>query len=327
METPSSCFNRLIDYLILVGPGQGITFEPIASNARGTNNKSSEGLNSWQNISTPAPSILRQFPSTDHDDFELASDVVYFCQPEGCCVELPEPKTHVFMLTNTETNIRTYGVCLSIPHLFQPRSKKKERLSLNGSSSISVIEPESICIQEWGVLSICILSHHPFFQFFAKCLKTLNHFMSNFGVSDVMWNALIGGSRSRSHSGMEQGFTSDKERTNGFCNNPSLIGEIENWINSLLVLPPPEFGGFGLEVELEVNPAVHLIYPTRNRLPLLDLHLHKVVLRIGVHMIIEVFKLVLSEQKVFWVGVTWGVVITLDWEDGHHSGVWPSLLI
>lgn len=33
---------------------------------------------------TQAPELLRRYPLTNHDDFPLPLDMVYFCQPEGC---------------------------------------------------------------------------------------------------------------------------------------------------------------------------------------------------------------------------------------------------
>lgn len=30
------------------------------------------------------PELLRRYPPTDHKDFPLPLDMVYFCQPEGC---------------------------------------------------------------------------------------------------------------------------------------------------------------------------------------------------------------------------------------------------
>jgi hypothetical protein len=263
METAGSSHgDKLVKYLILVGPRQSVTFEPLLGN--------SPLQQDWHNITTPAPAILRCYPPrSGHKD--LARDVVYFCQPEGCCIEHHGTKLHIFMLTDTETNIKTYGVCLTIPHLFDPPTTQS---SLDKKPAVEVVS-----IQEWGVLSICLLSRHPFFNFFAKCLKTLSRFMEHFGSNrHATWNELL---RSSPTSGSRSAFVAD----------------IEKWIYRLLELPVPVEGGCSLEVELEVEPEVMVGYPPKTKLPLFDLHLHQILQRVGVHTFIEIFKLVLSEQK------------------------------
>lgn len=310
MEVNSSC-ERLVDYLILVGPGRGVLFEQVTSveegsqkrRGRGSNNRHHQ-LHNWQNISTPVSSILHRFPSTDHEDFRLARDVSYFCQPEGCCVELLHSKSHVFMLTDTESNERTYGVCLTFPHLFDPNMDP----TVAAGSAHCSDGTETICIQEWGVLSVCILSHHPFFSFFAKCLKTLSHFVDNLGSGDLSWNALIQAQYETHASNAFQSacrteFGSHVEEKKERQNSPPIVSEVEEWIGNLLLLPAPGEGKgdievHGLEVELEVEPAFIVCYPPKNRLPLLDLPLHRIFQKVGVHLVLEIYKLVLSEQKV-----------------------------
>lgn len=291
METTSSApHNRLIDYLVLVGPGHSVTLEPVPPPG-GAKGCYEEPLQSWNNITTPVPSILRQFPPNNHPKCELPRDVVYFCQPEGCCIELCDPKTHVFMLTDTETNRRTFGVCLTIPHLFDPQPS-----TAKATSGFTKSEP--INIQEWGVLSICILSHHPFLNFFAKCLNTLSHFVEHFGSNELTWNEIL---RARSGSEVEPGVgvTARKGRASKRQRKKSMyIAEFEDWIGNLLRLPAPEPGQSVLGVELEVEPEVFVYYPPKNRLPLFDLHIHHMFQKVGVHLVIEIFKLVLSEQKV-----------------------------
>ncbi len=305
MNHPEAAYNRrLVDYLLLVGPSHSsVTFEPVAPPNGGTGGGgrgSSRGaknagppLQNWHNITTPTPTILRRFPPEDRPKNELITDVVYFCQPEGCCIELTKPKCHIFMLTDTETNDRTYGVCLTIPHLFDPQtSNEAPSSSKSGGDDLS-----SINIQEWGVLSLCILSHHPFFNFFAKCLKTLVHFMEHFGAKEQSWNELIHAAKSDSGSKTENSTAGVKAKSSEAWKS-TFVTEIEDWIGNLLDLPAPEIGRCGLEVELEVEPEVFVCYPPKNRLPFCDLHLHRMFQKVGVHTTIEIFKLVLSEQKV-----------------------------
>lgn len=271
--------NRLVDYLALVGPGRGVVFEKSLSESGGTVSFGSSlgGLTtgSWHKLSHPRPTILRKFPALEHKDFELASDIAYFCQPEGCCTNVTEPQTHVFLLTDTETNVQTYGVCLSLPHLFDPLLKAQD----HGEGQCGLTDSDSLCIQEWGVLSVCILSRHPFFTFFKKCLNTLAHFVEHFCGTELTWNALI----------ESQYWPHSQNRA---------VEEIEHWVEQLLTLRAPIPGENALEVELEVDPAVVVSYPPSNRLPVLELSVHRVFRRLGVCNVIDIYKLVLSEQKV-----------------------------
>ena len=322
MENTGSSQGRLVDYLILVGPGRGVVFEQVNSTPAGRERskeiKQRKRISDWQSISTPVSTILCQFPSTDHKDFELSSDVAYFCQPEGCCIELKEPQTHKFMLTDTESNVRTYGVCLTFPHLFDPNME-----STTAGSSLTTCTDvmDSICIQEWGVLSVCILSHHPFFTFFRKCLSSLSHFIDDLGIKGLTWNAMIHAQHNVSSSSTigsslgvpKPGHTSN---TKGRGENKiKVVAEVEDWIGNLLLLPSPGEGGNeevevqALEVELQIDPATMVCYPPKSHFPLLDLPLHQIILKMGIRLVLEIFKLVLSEQKVsFVLGVSVEVI-------------------
>ncbi|KAI8440248.1 hypothetical protein MSG28_001625 [Choristoneura fumiferana] len=55
---------RLVDYLTIVGAKPYTTGKGLAQ--------------------VQAPELLRRYPLTNHDDFPLPLDMVYFCQPEGC---------------------------------------------------------------------------------------------------------------------------------------------------------------------------------------------------------------------------------------------------
>ena len=266
----TSISERLVDYFLIIGPGRGVVF----NKPKGRKTSFGNRLNSWYKVSHPVPTILRRFPETDHKDSELPFDVTYFCQPNGCCADVREPRSHIFMLTDTETNIHTYGVCLSLPHLFG---------SLTSTQEAEVLNSDSICIQEWGVLSICILSRHPFFDFFEKSLNTLFHFVDHFCGKDFNWNTLI--QARYQPSGLHS-------------NTGNMVHEIEEWINGLISLKAPIPCESALEVELEVDPATVVCYPPSSRLPLLELSVHKMFQRLGVCNVLEIFKLVLSEQKV-----------------------------
>jgi hypothetical protein len=191
-------------------------------------------------------------------------------------VDLSEQRIHHFMLTDTESNQRTYGACLSFSHLFDPPRRGPE------GETCPVDSPESVCIQEWGVLSLCVLSHYPYFTFLQKALLSLHHFVEHFFGEDLTWNALI-------HGGVCEA-SGEGHRA---------VVEIEKWVGQLLTMRAPQQGQSALEVELEVDPAVTVSIPPANRLPLLDLSVCRLFQRLGVCCVLEIFKLVLGEQKVF----------------------------
>uniref|UniRef100_A0A671T4U7 MAP kinase-activating death domain protein n=1 Tax=Sinocyclocheilus anshuiensis TaxID=1608454 RepID=A0A671T4U7_9TELE len=86
------------------------------------------------------PQLLRRYPLEDHNDFPLAPDVVFFCQPEGCLsirqrrVSLRDDTSFVFTLTDKDSGITRYGICLNFYRSFQkghhrPRSEGKGKRS------------------------------------------------------------------------------------------------------------------------------------------------------------------------------------------------------
>lgn len=80
------------------------------------------------------PQLLRRYPLEDHHDFPLPPDVVFFCQPEGCLsirqrrVSLRDDSSFVFTLTDKDSGITRYGICVNFYRSFQrghhrPRDK------------------------------------------------------------------------------------------------------------------------------------------------------------------------------------------------------------
>ncbi|XP_063717640.1 MAP kinase-activating death domain protein-like isoform X3 [Symsagittifera roscoffensis] len=103
-ETVSHLCPRLVDYICFVG-------------ARYPNS----------NSVAQTPELLRRYPVTDHEDFHLPPDVVFFCQPEGCIsvsqkrVPLRDASSFVFTLTDKESGVIRYGICLNF---FRPFDRK-----------------------------------------------------------------------------------------------------------------------------------------------------------------------------------------------------------
>ncbi|VVC89144.1 unnamed protein product [Leptidea sinapis] len=94
---------RLVDYLTIVGA------RPYTSG---------KGLAPVQ-----APELLRRYPLTNHDDFPLPLDMVYFCQPEGCVsvaqrrqlsnMAARDTTSFVFTLTDKDSGKTRYGICVN----------------------------------------------------------------------------------------------------------------------------------------------------------------------------------------------------------------------
>ena len=267
--------SKLLDYVIVVGPSTELP-DQASNNSPELNPTPTPTLGDgeWDSIYKPRPSILRRFPEVDDPDFPLAHNVVYFCQPEGCVKERNREASHVFMLTNTETNVRTYGICLSFPHLIDPLARAQSR-------NWQYENEKSVSIQELGLLSICILSRYQCFRFFKNCLRTLIHFVESYCSSSLSWDLLI-------HSK----FSSNDDP------NYAAVREIERWIHNLLELPVPKDGIEILEVELEVDPALLVGFPPLSRLPLFDLSIYELFEMLDVHLVMEIFQLLLLEQKV-----------------------------
>ncbi|XP_074853385.1 MAP kinase-activating death domain protein isoform X16 [Carettochelys insculpta] len=98
---------QLLDYLVIVGARQ-----PSSDSVAQT------------------PELLRRYPLEDHADFPLPPDVVFFCQPEGCLsvrqkrMSLRDDTSFVFTLTDKDTGVIRYGICVNFYRSFQKRVPK-----------------------------------------------------------------------------------------------------------------------------------------------------------------------------------------------------------
>ena len=103
--------------------------------------------------STQSPELLRKYPETDHKDFPLPPDVIFFCQPEGCATaskpfSIRQMNSFVFTLTDKETGITRYGICCNFfrPCLGAiPKNKNRldKRLSTSSNGSASSVDDSS----------------------------------------------------------------------------------------------------------------------------------------------------------------------------------------
>lgn len=101
---------RLLDYLIVVGARQPNS-DSVVQN----------------------PELLRRYPLEDHHEFPLPPDVVFFCQPEGCLsvrqkrMSLRDDTSFVFTLTDKDSGVVRYGICVNFYRSFQKRLCKSEK--------------------------------------------------------------------------------------------------------------------------------------------------------------------------------------------------------
>ncbi|CAL1603446.1 unnamed protein product [Knipowitschia caucasica] len=194
MEKKKMC-PRLLDYLVVVGARQ-----PSSDSVAQT------------------PQLLRRYPLEDHPDFPLPPDVVFFCQPEGCLsirqhrVSLRDDSSFVFTLTDKDSGITRFGICVNFYRSFQrghhrQRPDKSHDSASQGETSEDSRPASALCSKnseglETGeqsgdlssskspqhkrrnakttarnrnstLTSLCILSHYPFFSTFRECLYIL----------------------------------------------------------------------------------------------------------------------------------------------------------
>lgn len=162
------------------------------------------------------PELLRRYPLEDHPEFPLPPDVVFFCQPEGCLsvrqrrMSLRDDTSFVFTLTDKDTGVTRYGICVNFYRSFQKRMPKEKVEGGAGprakegapapcaseeaaAESGSTLQPPSADStsdvnqsprgkrrakagsrsRNSTLTSLCVLSHYPFFSTFRECLYTL----------------------------------------------------------------------------------------------------------------------------------------------------------
>ena len=165
------------------------------------------------------PELLRVYPPQNHTDFALPNDIVYFCQPEGCYStssrsfildprhsgeRLPQNikmEFFTFMLTDKESNIVRFGICLNFLRPIGSRksinSARRRITSYKSSHEVELNRLRSCEIPPNSgyssgssdfvegrindkrrpfthtLTSICLVSRYQFFRKFEKCLRFL----------------------------------------------------------------------------------------------------------------------------------------------------------
>ncbi|XP_075044249.1 MAP kinase-activating death domain protein isoform X32 [Mixophyes fleayi] len=302
---------RLLDYLVIVGARQ-----PSSDSVAQT------------------PELLRRYPLEDHPEFPLPPDVVFFCQPEGCLsvrqkrMSLRDDTSFVFTLTDKDSGVIRYGICVNFYRSFQKRiSKDKSRkqhkpASENGSEGSdgghSLHAPSAESTPDINhsprgrrlskgvqrsrnstLTSLCVISHYPFFSTFRECLYTLKRLVD--GCSDRLVSKKAGVSKGVQRDTIWRIFTGSlqlEEKSNVLLHD---LREIEAWIYRLLRSPTPVSGQKRVDVEvlpLELQPPLTFALPDPSRFSLVDFPLHLPLELLGVEACLQVLSCILLEHKV-----------------------------
>uniref|UniRef100_A0A673CPQ2 MAP kinase-activating death domain protein n=1 Tax=Sphaeramia orbicularis TaxID=375764 RepID=A0A673CPQ2_9TELE len=258
----------------------------------------------WQPSSdsvAQTPQLLRRYPLEDHHDFPLPPDVVFFCQPEGCLsirqrrVSLRDDSSFVFTLTEKDSGITRYGICVNFYRSFQRghhRSRPASVLSPRSAAKMAARNRNST------LTSLCILSHYPFFSTFRECLYILKRLVDccsqrltqraglpRAAQRDTMWRVFTGA-------------LSIEEKGSQLLAD---LREIESWVYRLLRSPVPVAGQRRVDVEVlphELKRPLTFALPDNSRFSMVDFPLHLPLELLGVDACLQVLSCVLLEHKV-----------------------------
>nr|XP_036872009.1 MAP kinase-activating death domain protein isoform X11 [Manis javanica] len=262
---------RALDYLVIVG----------------ARHPSSDSV-------AQTPELLRRYPLEDHAEFPLPPDVVFFCQPEGCLsvrqrhMSLRDDTSFVFTLTDKDTGVTRYGICVNFYRSFQKRMPKEkgeggagshgkegpratrtsEEVGTENSESGSSLQPPSAdstpdvnqsprgkCRAKSGnrsrnstLTSLCVLSHYPFFSTFRECLYTLKRLVDC--CSERLLGKKLGIPRGIQRDTMWRIFTGSLQMEEKSSALLQDLREIEAWIYRLLRSPVPVSGKKRVDIEV-----------------------------------------------------------------------------
>ncbi|XP_048216933.1 MAP kinase-activating death domain protein isoform X18 [Perognathus longimembris pacificus] len=262
---------RLLDYLVIVG----------------ARHPSSDSV-------AQTPELLRRYPLEDHAEFPLPPDVVFFCQPEGCLsvrqrrMSLRDDTSFVFTLTDKDTGVTRYGICVNFYRSFQKRMPKEkgegvtasrgkegtraacapEEVGTEISESSSSLQPPSADStpdvnqsprakrrakgssrsRNSTLTSLCVLSHYPFFSTFRECLYTLKRLVDC--CSERLLGKKLGIPRGVQRDTMWRIFTGSLLVEEKSSALLHDLREIEAWIYRLLRSPVPVSGQKRVDIEV-----------------------------------------------------------------------------
>ncbi|XP_045413974.1 MAP kinase-activating death domain protein isoform X37 [Lemur catta] len=262
---------RLLDYLVIVG----------------ARHPSSDSV-------AQTPELLRRYPLEDYAEFPLPPDVVFFCQPEGCLsvrqrrMSLRDDTSFVFTLTDKDTGVTRYGICVNFYRSFQKRIPKEkgeggagsrgkegtrvtcssEEVGTESSESGSSLQPPSADStpdvnqsprgkrrakggsrsRNSTLTSLCVLSHYPFFSTFRECLYTLKRLVDC--CSERLLGKKLGIPRGVQRDTMWRIFTGSLLVEEKSSALLHDLREIEAWIYRLLRSPVPVSGQKRVDIEV-----------------------------------------------------------------------------
>ncbi|XP_027246757.1 MAP kinase-activating death domain protein isoform X31 [Cricetulus griseus] len=262
---------RLLDYLVIVG----------------ARHPSSDSV-------AQTPELLRRYPLEDHPEFPLPPDVVFFCQPEGCLsvrqrrMSLRDDTSFVFTLTDKDTGVTRYGICVNFYRSFQKRMPKEKveggagprgkegahvtcasaEVGTESSESSSTLQPPSADStpdlnqsprgkrhakagsrsRNSTLTSLCVLSHYPFFSTFRECLYTLKRLVDC--CSERLLGKKLGIPRGVQRDTMWRIFTGSLLVEEKSSALLHDLREIEAWIYRLLRSPVPVSGQKRVDIEV-----------------------------------------------------------------------------
>ncbi|XP_069410210.1 MAP kinase-activating death domain protein isoform X13 [Ovis canadensis] len=270
VQKKKSC-PRLLDYLVIVG----------------ARHPSSDSV-------AQTPELLRRYPLEDHAEFPLPPDVVFFCQPEGCLsvrqrrMTLRDDTSFVFTLTDKDTGVTRYGICVNFYRSFQKRVPKEKGEA--GPGSRGKEGPRAPCVSEEvgpktsesspslqppsadstpdvsqsprarrrakagtrsrnsTLTSLCVLSHYPFFSTFRECLYTLKRLVDC--CSERLLGKKLGLPRGIQRDTMWRIFTGSLLVEEKSSALLHDLREIEAWIYRLLRSPVPVSGQKRVDIEV-----------------------------------------------------------------------------
>ncbi|KAL0628456.1 LOW QUALITY PROTEIN: MAP kinase-activating death domain protein [Plecturocebus cupreus] len=240
------------------------------------------------------PELLRRYPLEDHAEFPLPPDVVFFCQPEGCLsvrqrrMSLRDDTSFVFTLTDKDTGVTRYGICVNFYRSFQKRIPKEK--GEGGAGSRGKEGTRATCASEEGgtessesgsslqppsadstpdvnqsprgkrrakagsrsrnstLTSLCVLSHYPFFSTFRECLYTLKRLVDC--CSERLLGKKLGIPRGVQRDTMWRIFTGSLLVEEKSSALLHDLREIESWIYRLLRSPVPVSGQKRVDIEV-----------------------------------------------------------------------------
>ncbi|XP_075817457.1 MAP kinase-activating death domain protein isoform X38 [Microtus pennsylvanicus] len=244
-------------------------------------------------------------------------------------MSLRDDTSFVFTLTDKDTGVTRYGICVNFYRSFQKRVPKEKaeagagprgkEAGTQSSESGSALQPPSADStpdvnqsprgkrhakvgsrsRNSTLTSLCVLSHYPFFSTFRECLYTLKRLVDC--CSERLLGKKLGIPRGIQRDTMWRIFTGSllvEEKSSALLHD---LREIEAWIYRLLRSPVPVSGQKRVDIEVlpqELQPALTFALPDPSRFTLVDFPLHLPLELLGVDACLQVLTCILLEHKV-----------------------------